>query len=252
MLKRFKRELLALVGVLICTEIALAERAPLAGRVDSRIKTLVYSEYDVYDVTFHYGYQGLIQLDPEERIVNFSIGDSIAWQIVPNNSGNLLFIKPVENNANTNMTIVTDKRIYSFALRAEIPVSRRDDNLAFRVKFEYPEIFSEEKFLDKNRNLGGLGSYNNDDGVGLQSLHLEYGFSGDEELAPSAVFDNGEFTFFEFDSEADLPAIYSVDGDLSESVVNFHVEGNFLVVHELSDQFMLRRGRRALCVRKSV
>ena len=237
-------------GVLLIATPALAGKSPQPGRLDKRVKTLVYSEHDVYAITGHYGYQALIQFGANEEIQNISIGDSIAWQVVPNNAGNKLFLKPVEENAGTNMTIVTDRRIYSFELRAAKARGPRDPKITYRVSFSYPE---EEMQLLLNREaraerLRGSMVTPGRTGVTPASWNFEYTFGGDRGLVPKRIFDDGEFTYFEFDEDTDTPAIFLVNADRSEALVNHHVEGRYIVVQRTGRQFTLRDGDTVTCI----
>lgn len=105
---------------------------------DSRIKTFVYNESDVYSILTHYGYQSNIEFGKHEQVSTVSVGDRVAWQIVP--AGNRLFIKAMEENAHTNMTVVTNKRAYQFDLRStgQIP-NYPSQELVYVVRFFYPD-----------------------------------------------------------------------------------------------------------------
>ncbi|MCI5049713.1 MAG: TrbG/VirB9 family P-type conjugative transfer protein [Rickettsiales bacterium] len=105
---------------------------------DSRIKTFVYNESDVYSVLTHYGYQSNVEFGKHEEVMTVSVGDRIAWQIVP--AGRRLFIKALEENAHTNMTVVTNKRAYQFDLRASgrVPLHPSEE-LVYVVRFFYPD-----------------------------------------------------------------------------------------------------------------
>ena len=56
------------------------------------------------------------------------------------------------------------------------------------------------------------------------------------------MFDDGVSTYFEFPASVDVPAIFAVDGDKKEAVVNVSFRGNLLVVDRLARAFVLRRG----------
>ena len=105
--------------------------------IDERIKLMVYNPHDVFKYTGYYGYQANIQFDKNGQIDSVSMGDSTAWQIVP--AGNRMFIKPIEQDATTNMTVITNKRTYYFELYAENAKDIRDPDIAFSVKFLYPD-----------------------------------------------------------------------------------------------------------------
>lgn len=57
------------------------------------------------------------------------------------------------------------------------------------------------------------------------------------------VWDNGEFTFFKFPGNRDVPAIYMVDADGKESIVNRNTTGaanDVVVVQKINPKFYLR------------
>ena len=230
---------------------AFADRGvPMPLRTDGRIKSLVYNEHEVFEVTAHYGYQTLIQFAAAEEIQNISIGDSIAWQVVPNNAGNMIFLKPVEDNAATNLNVVTDQRVYSFYLNAREPRGRNDPSITYRVIFNYPEDEMELLLAHDGRERQSRGATiaRGLDGSDPSSWNFNYTFSGDDALVPVRIFDNGEFTYFQFDPATDTPAIFRVNPDSTEALVNHHIEGPYVVVQRTARQFTLRDGDTVTCI----
>jgi type IV secretion system protein VirB9 len=57
------------------------------------------------------------------------------------------------------------------------------------------------------------------------------------------VFDDGKDTYFSFRAEEDLPAIFAVDGDGGEAVVNTRARDGYVVVDRIARGFVLRRGK---------
>lgn len=219
---------------------ALQEPRPLA--TDPRLKVIPYSPNDVFKFTGHYGYQSSIEFASDESIVTISIGDSQAWQIVPNQ--NRIFLKPVEQDADTNMTVITDRRNYNFELHAKKTDSVTDKNLTFVFKFIYPE------------NEGGEGgeiipqvSSEPDVENNPRAFNMKYSISGSESIAPVRIFDDGEFTYFQFrDRNATIPAFFMVDSEGKEAVVNYRKTRNYVVVERVVGQFTLRDGQDIVCV----
>jgi len=239
---------------------AMAASTPVGVSTDQRVKTIIYNENDVVSLKGYYGYQTTISFAPYEKIQNISIGDSIAWQVVPNKAGNILFIKPVEERATTNMTVITDRRIYNFELTSGLAGSPRNSNITFMLKFQYP-MDSVMDFSEQNGGASTLFSSDrpyatksqiteaNISAVGApRDLNFEYSYKGEDDLAPSTVFDNGEFTYFKFNNMSDLPAIFSVDRDRNESVVNYHIEDGYVVVESIGKQYTLRHGEDEACI----
>ena len=240
---------------------AHATSIPVGTSADNRVKTVVYNENDVVSLKGHYGYQTTVSFATYEKIQNISIGDSVAWQVVPNKAGNIMFLKPVEENAMTNMTVITDRRIYNFELTSGSAFSPRDRNITYMMKFLYPndDVLS-FTYEDQGGSAGQpnfSGPYapkTTIDSVGLSStgapkdLNFDYSFKGETDLSPSTVFDNGEFTYFKFRDMSDLPAVFEVDRERNESVVNYHLKDGYMIVESIGRQFTLRHGEDEACI----
>jgi len=102
---------------------------------DKRIKTYVYHSSDVYLVTISPGFQTSIEFALGEQIQTISVGDSFSWLLNP--MGNRLFIKPLENNVRTNMTIITNLRTYQFDILSSSDKEYMTD-IAYVIRFYYP------------------------------------------------------------------------------------------------------------------
>ncbi|MHA2734608.1 TrbG/VirB9 family P-type conjugative transfer protein, partial [Vibrio campbellii] len=71
---------------------------------------------------------------------------------------------------------------------------------------------------------------------------------GDEELAPAYAWDDGRFTCMKFSKNAELPVIYQINADGKESLVNYHIEQDTIVIHSVANEYRLRLGERVLGV----
>jgi type IV secretion system protein VirB9 len=104
---------------------------------DNRVKTYVYNENEVYTLMIFYGYQTSIEFAKGEEVTNISMGDSYAWKV--NTLGSRLFVKPLEENMHTNMTVITNKRAYQFDLFSKKIDSKYSKDLVYVMRFYYPE-----------------------------------------------------------------------------------------------------------------
>jgi len=224
---------------------AYSAKAPQQGRLDPRIKNMTYSENDVYVVHGHYGYSTHIIFADDEVIEHLSPGDSVAWQFHPKK--NHLFLQPVENQADTNLSLLTNKRMYNFELRAHEASSPSDASLSFLVKFRYPEDELQRE-LARKQQLKDEATTLVKTNLDPQALNFEYSMRGDSSIAPNTVFDDGQFTYFQFDDDVKTPAIFLVDANQQESLINFHVKGHYIVVQSTGAQFMLRQDQQATCI----
>ncbi len=103
---------------------------------DSRIKTYVYNENDVYLLLIDTGFQSSIEFSQGEKIQTISLGDSYSWSVTP--LGNRIIIKPLEPNVRTNMMVITNLRTYQFDIVSKSDDAHRD--VSYVIRFYYPEV----------------------------------------------------------------------------------------------------------------
>ncbi len=233
---------LAGLALLFAVPAASAATLPLPGRTDARLRTAVYDPDQVIRLHGAYGYQTVIEFGEDERLENVSIGDSQGWQVTPNRRANLLFVKPLEGAAHpTNMTVITNGRRYSFELAASAPSGPDDPDLTFALRFRYPEEEAARAAAARRAAQPPPAT--------APKLNLAFRYSGAPALAPAHVYDDGEATHFTFRRTASAPAIYALNAAGEESLVNYRVAGDDLVVQSLAPTFVLRSGKQTGYVR---
>lgn len=223
-----------LAFVLLASPAAALAQAPLtppatssAPKPDRRVLTLPYAADQVYELQGHYGFQIMVEFNPDERIENVAIGDSLAWQVTPNRRADTLFLKPIERGATTNLSVVTSKRRYAFVLTARDPIGPDDPSLVFRVRFAFPEA-------------AGVGA--SAPTPEPEVRNAAYSISGSPRNVPSRVFDDGARTYLEWPAGAATPAVFALGEDGSEMVVNFNMRGALMVIERVGPAFVLRNG----------
>lgn len=230
--------LAAMLAFAATPALALQEPRPIA--TDSRIRTVRYSPNEVYQFIGHYGYQSAIEFEAGETIQTVSIGDSVSWMVNP--AGSRLFLKPIDQNALTNMTVITDKRSYLFELHAEETQDIRDREMVFVMRFTYPQ--SDQSQMDFT-TFEAFPDIEKEP----EKYNFRYSIRGSSVIEPIRIFDDGKWTYFEFrDKNADIPAFFNVDSSNNEELINFRKRGNYIVVERVSPRFTLRRGPDILCV----
>lgn len=213
---------------------ASAAEAPRPGYRDPHIQSVNYDPDQVVLLQGVLGYQLMLEFAPGEQLQSVSIGDSLGWQVVPNRNANLLFLKPLERNAATNMNVVTTQRRYAFDLRV-LPKGAKSAVTPYIVRFIYPTAAvavsapppPDPPPEERNR------------------AYLVTGAAGN---VPTRVFDDGRMTYFAWGPQASVPAIFAVNAEGKESLVNYEVRGGYTVVEQLSPRFVLRNGKQVATV----
>lgn len=202
------------------------------------------------------------------------------WCITAEAGGNQIFVRPRDAARFNNMEVRTNKRDYSleFAVVADqrVPAQSggRSTNIPafYRVIFQYeapqpvgaaaaPVVISRERqvaIINLARSLApavtpAVGSVSgvqkpgerlNDEPIGAVR-NANYGkqvLRNGADAEPSAVFDDGRFTYFEFMGAREIPAIFAHGSDGEPVRVNWHMEPPFVVVQRTARQFTLRLG----------
>ncbi|PZU06512.1 TrbG/VirB9 family P-type conjugative transfer protein [Sphingomonas sp.] len=231
---------------------AFASETPRAGTKDARVRDIAYDPDQVVSIVGSFRHAIEIQFGPGETIAQAALGDSISWQIAP--VGNIVFLKPRERAGPTNLIVVTNAggapRTYHFNL------SLGTGQTMYGVRFRYPR---EERALaalqsqlakaavaravETNITTAAL-----DHAVIEGTRNMNYTVQGDTALQPSEISDNGEFTVLRYPGHTDIPSIFAVDVDGTETIVPYDVREDFVVIHAVYRQLRLRRGTTVLCV----
>lgn len=232
--------------------LAVPAAAPLSAQ-DSRLQTLVYDADAVVRIDGKVKVQTTIKFAPDEVIENVAIGDSAAWQVQPNKAQTIIFVKPLEPSARTNMTVVTDKRTYLFDL-----VASPKSAALYVLQFRYPEL---EKAAEEARLAAiaeaeaqaQLAAAAPDPATGLPAgignpadpskLNFEWASAGTPELLPSRTYDDGEAVFLTWAPGAPIPAILVTNAEGDEGPVNYTTRGDTVVVDGVPAKIILRSGR---------
>lgn len=211
------------------------------GSVDSRVRQVVYRQDEVVRVIAQRGFATHIALDPAEQILVVAPGDRDGWQVVANRGDHDVYLKPQLAAHDTNLEIRTDRRSYSFDL-VVLPVRTHFGNREemYRVTFVYPDSqaaktrAADDAALVRERLDRSPGVRN-----AVYSMQV---MPHSEDIAPIAAWDDGRFTYIRIPGNRRIPAIFRVADDDSESVVDRHMEGDVIVVHEVARRFVLRLG----------
>lgn len=235
-----KRIALCTIIAAMVSSQAMALEIPESSHFDHRIRYVTFNPADVVQIETVLGIATHIVLEPGEQYVAHVFGDSAAYAFTRKNHH--IFIKPKAEQANTNLIIVTDRRSYKFRLNFQ----RTRSKATYELSFRFPD--TQERVSKEAMARASVDeAFKTEPG----KANLKYTMSGDIDIAPVNVWDNGRFTFFKFPANADMPAIYLVSESGTESLVNSTTKGaanNILMVHKVNPKFMVRLGDRALAV----
>lgn len=262
----------SLVCCALCASPAIAEidsGEPLL--TDSRIKTFVYSENDVFNVLTHYGYQSNIEFAKNEEIQTISVGDRVGWQIIP--AGQRLFIRALEESVHTNMTVVTSKRAYQFDLRSSgAGPLHPSEELVYVARFFYPgeskpsphakipvpivqpiptAVQAPPPVIAPTPVATAAPIVPVAAAAPVIPVNYEYTYSGPDDIAPLKIFDDGSSTYFKLPVSAisQPPSVYALDAAGRPTPVRLEqTSDGFARVNVIAERFALRQGTNTVTV----
>jgi|HubBroStandDraft_6_1064221.scaffolds.fasta_scaffold15631_6 type IV secretion system protein VirB9 len=214
--------------------------APCVHGEDSRLRSVPYSADEVYRLRGVAGYQIDLEFDVDERFVGIGSGDVEGLSF--DAQGNHLFIKPRAVNVRTNLTVLTTRHTYHFDY---ISTSQRTEgdsrDLVYVLRFVYPRPASAaiaaapaDAAMTQARSR--------------RERNTDYWYCGGSVLQPLLAWDDGVHTHFRFNPRTELPALFVSNDDASESLLNFSVEQDEVVIHRVARRFIVRRGALVGCI----
>ena len=234
---------------------ALALDTPRSAPLDSRVRFVDYQPYNITKILGTLRSSVQIEFAADEEIAHVALGNSVAWEVAP--AGNILFLKPRENQPVTNISVVTTRRdgstrSYQMELTVRDGSVEAGQNTYFYVKYRYPADEAERRKQQAAARSQAAQAGEADRVLGLHEAYgprnWRYSAQGSQALEPQAVYDNGKVTTFTFVGNQEMPAIYMENSDGTESLVPKSVDGNLVLVHAISRKFILRRGSDVLCI----
>lgn len=207
---------------------------------DPRFKAFYFTPNTAYRVVTVFDNPSFIEFEDGEVITGIINPKKTSWQFYPVN--NRLFLQPLESDANTQVTVMSNKRMYFFELYAVEPDRNFDQNYTFFFKFKYPTDEDAKTVKTYARSILPDVDQN------PWKYNFNYTISGEDTLYPVKIFDDGEFTYFEFQRNARLPGVFAVDVNGFESLVNFRIVGEYLIVETTAPRFTLRNGADIVCI----
>jgi type IV secretion system protein VirB9 len=220
-----------------CLELAglalLLSAAPTAGQVqpqpaggDPHLQQIDYDAGQIVELRGTPGYQMMVELSPDEQVESVALGDSSAWQVSVNKDGDRLFLKPAQADASTNMTVVTSARIYNFDLAS---FAGPTPDMPYTVQFRYPAprpVTADPQYVDVAAATRSISRYK---------------VSGDRQLFPTGMTNDGQHTFISWPRSAPIPAVYAEDAYGNDVLVNGMMgTDDIYVVEGVPDRLVFR------------
>ena len=207
-----------------------------------------WTEGALYQVYTAPGQVTDIALQEGEQLVGpgpVAAGDTVRWIIGDTISGTgatarvHILVKPTRPDLSTNLVINTDRRTYHLELRAT------PSTYMASVSWTYPQ---DQLIALRAASEAAVAAQPVAAGIDLAALNFGYRIEGDRApWRPVRVFDDGRQVFIEFAagiSEGEMPPLFITSAAGDAELVNYRVQGRYLVVDRRFEVAELRLGDR--------
>ena len=228
-------------------------RANAAARVQpertawmNAIQQYAWADGALYQVYAAPGQVTDIMLQEGEELVGpgpVAAGDTVRWIIGDTVSGVgaakrvHILVKPTRPDLLTNLVINTDRRTYHLELRAT-PAT-----YMAAVSWTYPQ---DQLIALRAANAEAARAMPVAGGIDPAALDFRYRIDGDRPAwRPVRAFDDGQQAFIEFPDgigTTDMPPLFVLGSDGNAELVNYRVQGRYMVVDRLFGTAELRLG----------
>jgi len=227
---------------------AEARIAPTREGYVNAIQVWPYSDGALYQVYTAPGQVTDIALQEGEQLVGsgpVAAGDTVRWIIGDTVSGSgatarvHILVKPTRPDLSTNLIINTSRRTYHLELRATASTYMAS------VSWTYPQ---DQLIALRGANAEAAASAPVATGLDLAALNFRYRIEGDRvPWKPVRAFDDSAQVFIEFPagiSQGEMPPLFATGAAGDAELVNYRVQGRYMVVDRLFAAAELRLGDR--------
>jgi type IV secretion system protein TrbG len=223
---------------------AAARLEPVKDGYINAIQVYPFTAGALYQVYAAVGEVTDIALEPQEKLIAVSAGDTVRWVVGDTTSGEgaslvvHILVKPIGADLETNLVITTAKRTYHLELRSSLKTYMASvswsypasDLLALKGRQDQPE--------PTNTAMAGTG-------LDAERLQFRYRLEGDAPWKPVRVFDDGARVYIQFPTglaQGEAPPLFVIGSDGKPALVNYRVRGTTYIVDRLFAAAELRLG----------
>ncbi len=227
---------------------AAARMQPVRDGFLNAIQQYPWTEGALYQVYAAPGQVTDIALQEGEQLVGLgpvAAGDTVRWIIGDTVSGSgpaarvHILAKPTRPDISTNLVINTDRRTYHIELRATASTYMAS------VSWTYPQ---DALIALRGANAAAASVAPVATGLDLAALNFRYRIEGDRvPWKPVRAFDDSAQVFIEFAagiSQGEMPPLFVTGAAGDAELVNYRVQGRYMVVDRLFAAAELRLGDR--------
>ena len=211
------------------------------------------------------GFPSVVEFPKGEKVMDIAVGGmndwSLAWEVVKRDSA--FFIKPLAAAQLTTLIVGTSERHYVFDLQ---PLAASPDNHARRLsrlillpvqapinvqdlaqsQQQSQQAQTMRQAQEKATQIEAQIKALKEARLAQRKRNFQYTMevvSLADDIRPREAFDDGRFTYLKFPNALQIPAVYRGGKTAAdETLMNSHIEEDYLVLHGVHTHWVLRLG----------
>ncbi|MDN7472541.1 TrbG/VirB9 family P-type conjugative transfer protein [Burkholderia orbicola] len=236
------------LGAVFASTSAWSETTPGPCGSDEHMRCAEYDATTAYRIPYRIGEAIVIQFEAGEVVdgpkSGLGTGEAKGWSI--GGAANWFMFKPIAKKPNTNVVVVTDRRRYVF----QFVEAARNEPATWALSFDYPDTRAKAESAAKAK-AAKAQAIEQASAETSERRNDDYDMKGDVAIAPTSVWDDGRFTYFQYDTSRKVPEIYEIQADGTEAAPKRHVDGDTIVVESMATGFVLRLGKAVMAIRNN-
>jgi type IV secretion system protein TrbG len=223
---------------------AAATKEPVKSGYINAIQVYPFSSGALYRLYSAVNQVSDVALQPGEKLVSVSTGDTVRWIVGDTSSGAgtaaqvHILVKPIAADLKTNLVITTERRTYHLELEST------ETTYMSSLSWTYPDddLIAIKK---KNDGAASIDTVPMEGAQSFDNLNFRYKIVGDATFAPARVFDDGTKVYIQFPSslpQGEAPPLFVQGLESKPALVNYRVKGNTYIVDRLFAVAELRLG----------
>jgi len=219
-----------LLILLLLQPTATAAAAPAIDGADPRFATIGYSPDKAIRVQVEVGRQLTVLLPRGDRVLSMVIDDPLSWQLKadPDDRDSFVLV-PTRPAPDTRAVVRTASRTYLFSLSTNPPM---DAPLYLRIQLP----------PSKGNNGAERDS----------SSQVVWKLTGNRELMPASIRDDGSKTYLEWNGDQAIPAVLAIDRLKREEMINGYMRGSVFTIDRVYDHLVFRLDKVSAEARRKV
>jgi type IV secretion system protein TrbG len=229
-----------------------ATKEPVKAGYINAIQVYPFSSGALYRLYSSVNQVSDVALQPGEKLVSVSTGDTVRWIVGDTTSGEgtaaqvHILVKPIAADLKTNLVITTERRTYHLELEST------ETTYMSSLSWTYPDddLIAIKK---KNDGVASVDPVPMEGAQTFDNLNFRYRIEGSASFAPSRVFDDGAKVYIQFPSslpQGEAPPLFVQGSNGKPALVNYRVKGNTYIVDRLFAAAELRLGNKPQAVVK--